>query len=84
MIKILLPLIMHFRMIWDEMLLIWFLQLLDCVKIQAGIVLHRGVAVEGSMSTKSLLTGDSDGASSPDLVTNWFWGFWASQLSSLN
>lgn len=51
--------------IWDEMLLIWFLQLLDCVKIQAGIVSHRRVAVEGSMSTKNLLTSDRGLGGSP-------------------
>lgn len=54
------------------MLLIWLLQLLECVKIQAGIVSRGRVAVEGGMSTESLVTGGSL-ASSPDSVTNSFW-----------
>lgn len=43
------------------MLLIWFLQLLDCVKKQAGIVSQGRVAVKGGMSTESLVTRGSPG-----------------------
>lgn len=48
---------------------------LGLCKIQAGIISHRRVVVEGGMSAESLVPGDQENvwAWSPDSVTNWFW-----------